>query len=191
MPFVCLVLSLEVALILFASRATHLLLQFVHCTGNTLLSLPSVLLGHGVLQILFQLQAQLNGRDKWDQITRQTHFSEQPKALHTFHCFCPKRRMENLVEATASFKIILQGWTGQAYFQMVTDQTSVLVTAGRCFGIKLQPVLHNPTWLLTLNVQDCQDMPAVKGNTKVCLLKHEYTCETTCSLLPLKPVKKY
>lgn len=141
-PFVCLVLSPEVALILFASRDTHLLLQFVHCTRNTLFSLLPVLLGHGVLQILFQLQAQLSGRDKWDKITRQTHSSEQPKALHTFHCFCSKRRMENLVEATASFKIVLQGWTGQAYFQIITDQTSALTNAGRCFGIKFQPVLH-------------------------------------------------
>lgn len=60
MPFVCLVLSPAVALILFASRDTHLLLQFVHCTGDTFFSLPPVLLGHGVLQILLQLQAQLN-----------------------------------------------------------------------------------------------------------------------------------
>lgn len=35
-----------------------------------------------------------------------------PKPLHTFHCLCSKKRMENLVEATASFKIIFQGWTG-------------------------------------------------------------------------------
>lgn len=98
--------------------------------------------------------------------------------------------MENLVEeARASFKIVLQGWTGQAYFQMITDQASVLVTAGRCFGIKSPPVVHIPTWLLTLNMQDFQDMPTMKGNTKVCLLKHEYACETMHSLLPLKPVK--
>ena len=75
-PFVCLILSSAIASILSASRDTYLLLQFVYCTGNTLFSLLPVLLGHGVLQILLQLHAQLNGRDKWDKITRQTHPSE-------------------------------------------------------------------------------------------------------------------
>lgn len=76
LPFVCLVLRPKVPLVLFAFKDTHLLLQFVHCTGNALFSLPPVLLGHGVLQILLQLQAQLNGRDKWDKITRQICSSE-------------------------------------------------------------------------------------------------------------------
>lgn len=82
-------------------------------------------------------------------------------------------------------------WTGQAYFQIITDQASILTTAERCFGIKFQPVLHNPTWLLILNMPDCQTTTAMKGNIKVCLLKYEYACETMCSLLPLKPVTKY
>lgn len=76
MPFVYLILSPAIALILPVSRGTYLLLQFVYCTGNTLFSLLPVLLGHGVLQILLQLHAQLNGRDKSDKITRQTHSSE-------------------------------------------------------------------------------------------------------------------
>lgn len=70
MAFVFLILSPSVALILPSFRDTHLLLQFVYCAGNTLFSLLPVLLGHGVLQILLQLHAQLNGRDKCNDITR-------------------------------------------------------------------------------------------------------------------------
>jgi len=151
MPFVCPILSPAIALILPASSQTYLLLQFVYGAGNTLFSLLPVLLRHGVLQILLQLHAQLNGRDKRNKITRQTRPSEQPRALQTFHCLCSKKKAETLVEATAAFKVILQALTGQVYFQLITDHASILTTGRRCLRAKFQPVLHTTIWVLTLN----------------------------------------
>lgn len=56
------------------------------------------------------------------------------------------------METTASFKIILQGLTGQAYFQLITDHASILITGKWFFRTKFQPALHMTIWVLTLNM---------------------------------------